>query len=199
MRGSLRTMAKDDQQESYEKILSAHHGRMIDLVKFAETKNAALLTFCSVWIGAIIGLLRAPTALPMGYDRVFLYILPLLAVAALLSLKSFLPRFLHHHHKPESDARNLLYFGDIARMKPEQYGQRVRERYYPPENTSYTERYFDDLTIQISVQSQIADRKFKAFTRAAWFVLVAFALQSLPILYALASLGARYGVAKGWL
>ncbi|ASY56645.1 hypothetical protein SS05631_c17120 [Sinorhizobium sp. CCBAU 05631] len=31
---------------------------MIDSVKFAERKNAALLTFCSVWIGAIINALK---------------------------------------------------------------------------------------------------------------------------------------------
>lgn len=42
-------MARNDQQDSYEKLLSASHGRMLDLVKFAETKNAALLTFCSGW------------------------------------------------------------------------------------------------------------------------------------------------------
>lgn len=192
-------MAKDDQQDSYEKILSAHHGRMIDLVKFAETKNAALLTFTSVWIGSIIGFMRAQTALPMGYDRAFMLVLPLLCIAALLSLKSFLPRLLHHHHKDEEAAKNLLYFGDIAKMEPRHYGHRLRECYYPPDNRSFTERYLDDLTIQISVQAQIADRKFRAFNRAAWLVLAAFGVLTLPILKTLVSLGARYGMTRGWL
>jgi hypothetical protein len=35
-------MAKDDQQEAYEKLLSATLPRAVDFVKFAETKNAAL-------------------------------------------------------------------------------------------------------------------------------------------------------------
>ncbi|MDW9928083.1 hypothetical protein [Sinorhizobium meliloti] len=52
-------MAKNEHQESYEKLLSANRARMIDSVKFAGTKNAALLTSCSVRIGVIIDLLTA--------------------------------------------------------------------------------------------------------------------------------------------
>ncbi|PYE92093.1 hypothetical protein C8J35_1308 [Rhizobium sp. PP-F2F-G38] len=151
-------MAKDDQQESYEKILSTHHGQMIDFVKFAEIKNAALLTFTSIWIGSIIGFLRAQTSLPLGYDTAFLFALPFLCCAALLSLKSFLPRLLHHHHKSLDGARNLLFFGDIARIEVEQYGQRARERYYPLEGASFNERYLNDLTVQIAVQAHIVCR-----------------------------------------
>ena len=192
-------MAGDDQQESYEKILSAHHGRMIDFVKFAETKNAALLTFTSVWIGSIIGFMRAQTPLPLGYDTAFLFALPLLCIAALISLASLLPRRLHHHHKADDGAKNLLFFGDIAQMEPRQYGNRVRERYLPPDNVSFTDRYLEDLTVQISVQAHIADRKFKAFDRAGRLVLAAFGVLTVPVLKTLASLGARYAIARGWL
>ena len=192
-------MAKNDQQESYEKILSAHHGRMIDFLKFAETKNAALLTFTSVWIGSIIGFLRAPTPLPLDYDKAFLIALPFLCIAALIALRSFLPRLLHHHHKDDDGAKNLLYFGDIAQMEPRLYGNRVRERYYPPEGASFTDRYLEDLTIQISIQAHIASRKFKAFNRAAWLVLSAFAILTVPILRFLVSFAAKYSIAQGWL
>ncbi|KAB0682047.1 Pycsar system effector family protein [Aureimonas leprariae] len=193
-------MAKDDQQDSFEKLLSTHHGRMIDFVKFAETKNAALLTFCSVWIGAIIGLLRAPDKLPMNYDKAFLAVLPILFVAALLTLRSFLPRFLHHHHHSDEDgSKNLLYFGDIASLKTDQYIHRIRERYYPPDGSSCTERYLDDLAVQVSVQSQIALRKFKTFTRAGCLVLAAFAILALPIIHAAVSAAARYALMRGWI
>lgn len=192
-------MAKNDQQESYEKILSAHHGRMIDFVKFAEAKNAALLTFTSVWIGSIIGFLRAQTPLPLDYDQAFLVALPFLFIAALMSLKSFLPRFLHHHHKDDDGAKNLLFFGHIAQMEPRLYGNRIRERYYPPEDISFTDRYLEDLTIQVSIQAHIASRKFKAFNRAAWLVLSAFAILAVPIVRFLISFAAKYSIAKGWL
>ncbi|KTQ98260.1 hypothetical protein NS226_01590 [Aureimonas ureilytica] len=191
-------MAKDDQQESYEKVLSAHHGRTIDLVKFAETKNAALLTFCSVWIGAIIGLLRAPDRLPMNYDKAFLWVLPILFFAALVSLMSFLPRFLHHHHETREGRKNLLFFGDVAALRGE-YVDRVRDRYYPAEGSSCTEDYLEDLSVQISVQSQIALRKFKAFDRAARLVIIAFVVLALPVLHLLVSVAAQYAIARGWI
>jgi len=79
-------MAKNDQQEAYEKLLSANHGRMVDFSKFAEARNAALLTFCSVWMGAIITLLRSSDKLPLGYGYAFRIALLLLFIAAVISL-----------------------------------------------------------------------------------------------------------------
>lgn len=52
--------------------------RMMDLVTFAEAKNAALLTFCSVWMGTIVGILRCADEPPMSYRTAFLVALPLL-------------------------------------------------------------------------------------------------------------------------
>jgi hypothetical protein len=40
-------MPRDDQEEAFDKLLSAHLARTQDFVKFAEAKNAALLTFSS--------------------------------------------------------------------------------------------------------------------------------------------------------
>lgn len=51
-------MAKNDQQEAYEKHLTATLARVIDFVKFAEAKNAALLTFSSAWTLATINILN---------------------------------------------------------------------------------------------------------------------------------------------
>ena len=155
---------------------------MIDFVKFAETKNAALLTFCSVWIGSIITMLRTgQTPLPLGYDRALTIVLPMLTVAALIALTSFLPKRLHHYFKSEDrEEKNLLFFGDIAKLGIETYAERVRERYHPPAEAAYSERYLDDLIVQISVQSRIADAKFKAFNTAATIVLTAFVAIAFP-------------------
>jgi hypothetical protein len=192
-------MAKNDQQDNYEKLLSANHTRMIDFVKFAETKNAALLTFCSVWIGSIITLLRANNnPLPMGYDKAFLATLPLLVIAALISLKSFLPKFLHNFHQSKGEM-NLLYFRDIADCKVDNYGKAASERYLPQPDWSYTEAYLEDLTAQIAIQARIADQKFKAFHRAGWIVLVAFGMMALPIAVTLIRLADARAHALGWL
>ena len=50
-------MAKNDQQEAFEKLLSSVLGRVVDFLRFAEAKNAALLTFSSAWILASTTLL----------------------------------------------------------------------------------------------------------------------------------------------
>ncbi|WP_332117594.1 Pycsar system effector family protein [Azorhizobium caulinodans] len=190
-------MAKDDQQENFEKLLSAHHGRMIDFVKFAETKNAALLTFSSVWIGSIIAMLRSDQTLPLGYDLAFKVILCLLVVAAIISLYSLLPKWLHHFHKPGDCSKNLLYFGDIATFDYGTYAARLRERYYPPEGVSYTDSYFTDLITQIWVQSRIARRKFRLFNCAAAFVLAGFSIAAIPLIVWFAQFLIAIGRAAG--
>ncbi|MCP3392392.1 hypothetical protein NLM27_26970 [Bradyrhizobium sp. CCGB12] len=53
------------------------------------------------------------------------------------------------------------------------YDERVTERYKPGENHSVTERYLDDLCVQISVNARIAERKFAMFTIAAGCALAA--------------------------
>lgn len=175
-------MAKDDQQENFEKLLSAHHGRMIDFVKFAETKNAALLTFSSVWIGSIIAMLRSDQTFPLGYDLALKIILCLLILAAIISLYSFLPKWLHHFHKPGDGSKNLLYFGHAATFDYGTYADRLKSRYHPPEGVSYTENYMTDLIVQIWVQSCIAHRKFRLFNCSATFILIAFTVATTPLI-----------------
>ncbi|RVB72042.1 MULTISPECIES: Pycsar system effector family protein [unclassified Mesorhizobium] len=173
-------MARNDQQDSYEKLLSASHGLMLDLVKFAETKNAALLTFCSVWMGSIITILRSLDEPPMGYRAAFLVVLPLLAVAAVISLTSFLPKFLHHFHRTVDGSANLLYFGDIAKLRSEEFGEAARRRYFPEDGQSATDDYLDDLALQVAVQALIANRKFKTFNAAGRLVLASFICMAAP-------------------
>ena len=57
---------KDQRREAFGGILSASLARVVDFLKFAETKNAALLTFASAWTLALINLLtgdRAPAGI----------------------------------------------------------------------------------------------------------------------------------------
>jgi hypothetical protein len=173
-------MSKNDQQEAYEKLMSANHGRMIDFVRFAETKNAALLTFSSVWIGAIINLLKSPDELPFGYRYAFEAALPLLAIAAVLCLKSLLPRFLNHVYKRDDDVVNLLYFGDIIKGGVKDYPDMAQKEYMPTGNDSATPTYLHDLGVQTAIQASIAHRKFRFFHWAGTLVLVAFVLMAAP-------------------
>jgi hypothetical protein len=173
-------MARNDQQEAYEKLMSSNHGRMIDFVKFAETKNAALLTFSSVWIGAIINLLRSNDELPFGYQYAFEVALPLLFIAAVLCLMSFLPKFLDHVYRRDDGVVNLLYFGDIVRGGVKDYPAMAQKEYMPQAEESATETYLRDLGVQTAIQASIANRKFTTFSWAVMVVLLAFGCMLVP-------------------
>ncbi|MGB8292764.1 hypothetical protein ELI13_36025 [Rhizobium ruizarguesonis] len=173
-------MAKNDQQEAYEKLMSANHGRMIDFVKFAETKNAALLTFASVWIGAIINLLKSPDELPFNYGKALVAALILLFFAAAICLTSLLPRFLDQVYKREDERVNLLYFGDIVKGGVKDYPEMAEKEYRPQDEDSTTPTYLRDLAVQTAIQASIAHRKFRFFHRAGSLVLLAFLVMLLP-------------------
>ncbi|RXH30996.1 hypothetical protein XH99_11085 [Bradyrhizobium nanningense] len=174
---------KDDQEEAFEKILSTQLSRNIDFVKFAETKNAALLTFSSAWIIGSINLLTGQSILPLGYNVAFCVALPLFAVAGLICILSFTPQVLARFHQPTDDAKSLLYWEHIADIPVGRYHERVTERYKPGENHSVTERYLNDLCVQISVNARVATRKFTMFNIAAGCVFAAILVLASPPLW----------------
>lgn len=176
---------KNDQEEALEKVLSTQLGRTIDFVKFAETKLAALLTFSSAWIIGCINLLTGTAALPLGYHVAFCIALPLFAVTSLICISSFVPQVLARFHEADDD-KSLLYWGHIAQIPIGQFHDRVVERYKPPDSHSVTERYLDDLCVQISVNAKVAARKFALFNIAAGFVFGAiFVLAQPPVWWGL--------------
>src|SRR5688572_23177892 len=85
-------MAKDDQQEAYEKALGASFLRVHDWVKFAEAKNAALLAFASAWTVAIGNILMKDTAPPAIYAGVLPVAGAMFLIAVLISVVTFMPR-----------------------------------------------------------------------------------------------------------
>src|SRR4051794_33193573 len=85
-------MAKNDQQDAYEKVLAASLARVIDLVKFAEAKNAALLAFTSAWTVAIANLMARENSTPLAFAAFMPISGALFLIAALLALYSILPR-----------------------------------------------------------------------------------------------------------
>lgn len=167
-------MAKDEQQEAFEKSLSAILSRVIDLLKFAEAKNAALLTLSSAWVMASINLLGG-TTISGELKFLFKISLPLFVIAALIAIFSFLPKInLGKALKDPARGKSLLYFGDIATFPVLAYKDFVRERYYPVNGETSTCNYLDDLSVQIAVNSRIAKTKFHLFNVGAWVFLLAF-------------------------
>lgn len=179
-------MAKDDQQEAFERLLYSTLTRALDFLKYAEAKNAALLTFASAWILGSISLLTKCDTIYSEWQSVFIVTLPIFVGAALSAIISFLPKTsLGEFHEDPERLNSLVYFGDAAIFSPASYRDRLRERYYPPEGESATRNYLDDLAIQIAVNSRIVTRKLKFFNAGAGLVLVALAILSVPMLKAL--------------
>ncbi|WP_181708724.1 Pycsar system effector family protein [Chthonobacter rhizosphaerae] len=195
-------MDENDRQEAFERLLTAILGRVVDFLKFAEAKNAALLTFASAWIIASINLLNGSTPLTPAWQKAYTVALPIFAIAALLAIISLLPRtLLTRIYRDPNQAKSLLYFGDIATFEPAAYKERVRERYYPPENEAVTRNFLDDLSIQIAANSQITLWKMKLFNAGALLVLLALVVLFIPAAGKLWAFASSYmgppDVAKG--
>ena len=184
---------KDDQQEAFERVLASSLTRILDFLKFADAKNAALLTFASAWILGSINLLTGSNSLAGDWRIAFMVALPLFAISALIAIISFLPKtMLPAFHQDPEQAKALLYFGEAATFAPAAYKERVRERYYPPENQSATRNYLDDLSVQIAVNSQITTRKLRFFNRGALVALAGLAVLAIPAIRAVWRLVAPY-------
>ena len=181
------SMAKDDQQEAFEKVLSGNLARVVDLIKFAETKNAALLTFAAFWILALINLLASGRSLPAGFANAFLLALPVFAASAFTCVLAFLPKIdLQHREPPDARYKNLLFFSDIATVPLAEYEAAARERYLPAPGQAASAEYLRDLAREVAVNARIADRKFRLFNWAARILSLAVAILIAPGLWHLA-------------
>jgi len=166
-------VAKNDQEEAFEKVLSATLARVVDFLKYGEAKNALLATFSSGWVLALVGLLVSGKDVPSVFAKAAALALPTFGIATAICIYSILPktnfslftRLNSTQHNP-----NLLFYGDIAAFDIlDDYETNVRKHYTPSAERSVADRYITDLCIQIAVNSQIVKRKFDLFNRALWF------------------------------
>lgn len=173
-------------QEAFERMLSANLARIVDLIKFAETKNAALLTFSAFWILALINLLASGRAMPDGFPEAFLLALPVFAISAFVCVLAFLPKIdLQHRHIANESYKNLLFFSDIAQVALADYEAAARARYFPTPGAP-APAYLRDLAREVAVNARIADRKFRLFHWAARIMSLAIATLVAPGLWHLA-------------
>jgi pycsar effector protein len=159
-------MEKSKQEEIVEKCLVATLNRVLDFIKFAETKNGVLATLSSGWLVAIAGYFGSSKSAAPMLATAAMWATPFIALTAILSILSFFPkinlssrtRLNSTHHLP-----NLLYFGDIAQLELDEYEAQVRNRYLSDNTNIVPAQYITDLCIQIAVTSDIAASKFALF------------------------------------
>lgn len=123
-------MAKNDQQEAFERVLTSTLSRVTEFLKFAEAKNAALLTFASAWILASVNLLHGSAQMQPEWRTALTCALPLFAVAALVAIVSFLPKTLLSRFQAEErrtmiipplvppSRTEMLFLSCIAYLQP---------------------------------------------------------------------------------
>jgi pycsar effector protein len=157
-------MHTDEQREALDEVLSGTLSRTIDFLRYAETKNAALLTFASAWLVGLTTLLTGDRVFDRGPRAALAAALLLFALAAFVALRSFLPKLnLSSLHRDPGQPKNLLYFGHIAEFEPTAYATRVRERYAADPEVTVSDDYLHDLAAQVSANSIITKRKFNTF------------------------------------
>jgi hypothetical protein len=170
-------MADWAQKETAEKALGSTLSRTVDFLKFAETKNAALLTFASAWFLALANLIAGDRISDRGSRIAIAVALLLFAFATLIALYSFLPKLrLNRFFRDPHNNKSLLYFNDIAKFEPSAYSQHFRERYANDPEQSISDAYLHDLAVQVSANSSITRRKFLIFNIGAAFVMLALAV-----------------------
>lgn len=163
------------EDEALEKALSGNLARINDWLRFAETKNAALLTFSSAWLVAICSIWsndRAPLAIKIS----MLVAAPSVIVAALIALVSLLPRIQNKSSKDTAQqltTQNLLFHGNLANLDIATSSNVLRNRYRPGIGKEVSGNHIQDLCTQIVETSVITKTKFTLFTNGAKSILVA--------------------------
>ncbi|MBZ6078817.1 hypothetical protein [Microvirga puerhi] len=175
-----------DQDSSLEKVLTANLGRIIDMLKFAETKNAALLTFSSAWVIALFTFITSDKVVSEAVKTSASAGLPFFLLAVIITLFSFVPQTvlikffgkqskgIPKKHKATATHKNLMFFGDLKAISPESAARELRGRYVPPENRAISDGFVSDISVQTVVISTIVERKFRLFDWAISSVIVAF-------------------------
>jgi hypothetical protein len=161
-------MAHPNAEEQLRHILSIVDGH----VKFAETKNAALLAANSALIiGAIQVLTPYPTELGFLH-RIGMYAATLCLIAAAFSIVSFLPlrsRPYLWKQRRVSENDNLLFFEEIQKHSETSYFRAFLDANDLPNREAIgLERMYVN---QIVINAKLASSKFAYFEYAAWITL----------------------------
>lgn len=159
-------------EDRLERILA----RVVDFVKFAEAKNAALLTLDAGAIAAAIGWLGGDVGPPDWLAPAVKGGLALLVTSGLVALASFLPVLeidwlkLKRKH---GHADSVLYFGQIAGCTPASYLAALRAAAGVPTDAAPPTRLEHDYAAQIVINAGIATAKFRLFKVGAWIAAAA--------------------------
>ncbi len=152
--------------KTVEGTLKEIYKHSLEMLKHAETKNAALISFNGV---IIIVLIKMAVDFK-DYTFFFYYFcftIAVCCVSTFLSLTSLVAQLKDKENELElPEDANLMFFGNIAHFSPEELLKTLKSRY---NLRSKDDNYERDLARAVIVTAQIAKRKHKTFNTAmAW-------------------------------
>lgn len=145
-------------------------------VKFAEAKNAALLTFNgAIFFWLLKNFTGNTQNLPQFASKLGIV---LLGINIIFLLISFLPLF-NTDSKPGTKLpnanTNLLFYRSIYNIIPRSYLKAISKSYFDDNNDVFTKKE-RDLINQILSLAKIATRKYKIFTFCTTITIIALTI-----------------------
>lgn len=145
-----------------------------DWLRFAESKNAALLVANSAVIFGVLRVLKGSTPLRDGLMLYLYFSLSLLVLSGALCFLSFIPQLeipWLASQRQTTDDDNLVFYAEIADYSP----QDLLKALYRKSNLELDDPapLEEDYAAQIVVNSRIAVRKYRFFSAAIWLALIA--------------------------
>lgn len=144
-------------------------------LKFAESKNAALLVVNSGIAFGIIRIIEAQDLNKFAFYYLFLCV-GLVVISASICLVSFIPKIIIPSiltgKLVDATNANLLFFGHIAKFTPKDYLQALISQSIISEEDSQ-DKFLESLANQIVINSIIAYTKFSYFKVAIWLTVAA--------------------------
>jgi hypothetical protein len=168
-----------------------------DWLKFAEAKNAILLTFSGAAITAISAYLAAVKETAPSLQLGLIFSLILLGICSLVCAISFLPKtnlenIAWQRLKPSRkrgitvrDTDNFYFFGDLRRYEPVELVDAINKFYLEGLAVDPRKKENVDIAIQLIINADIASIKFGLFTCALWFLVSAISSIPLSMLFSL--------------
>jgi hypothetical protein len=152
-----------------------------DWLKFAEAKNAVLLAFCSAAITAIITYLSTASTIPNFFRYGLLISIFLLCISSLICSLSFLPKtdiehFVRSRTNRQSrsslkDSDNFYFYNNLNKYQPNDLLEAMNRLYFEGKVPKPYKKEDLDIASQITINSDIASRKFMFFKMALWLLI----------------------------
>lgn len=133
---------------------------------FAEAKNVALIV---ADIAIVTVLFSATPEKPVTLG--FIVAGGFVVISIIFCLISFLPVLGKPAKEASSDEVNLLFFKDIASIKPDEYAKRVYQTYFQDSNPTVSPLH-NDYGKEIVINSRITVRKLQLFNFALVFAVL---------------------------